>query len=167
MAKNKLDIQEGRVAAFYYTVSDEDGKVLDSNRRGGQPTAFLCGAGNIVPGLEKQLVGKVKDDHVEVQVAPEEAYGAWKDELVREIPRESFPADMDLQAGMMVNGTDPSGRRVAARIREVGDETVTVDENHPLAGMTLTFAVTITGVREANESEKAHRHPHGPGGHHH
>ena len=164
----QLAVAEGRVVGIYYTVKNAQGEVIDSSsQRGSKPLAFLMGAGNVVAGLEKALDGKVKDDHVEVDVPPEEAYGQPKEELIETMKRSDIPYDGDIQPGMHLVGTDPSGRQIRALVTAVGDDDVTLDRNHPLAGQTIRFEVTIAGVREATPEETEHGHPHGPGGHDH
>ena len=160
-------VAQGKVVAIYYTLKGEGGEVLDTNRRGGKPLAFLQGMGNILPALEKALEGKRKDDFVEVELAPEQGYGAHKPELIHAVPRSSLPAGRELAPGMRLTGTDPQGRPRVVIITEVGEKEVTVDENHPLAGRKLHFEVTVAGVRDATDEEKTHGHVHGPGGHHH
>ena len=163
----QLEAAEGRVVGIYYTLKDDEGTVLDTNRKGGEPLAYLHGAKNIVTGLENALAGKVKDDFVEVVVTPAEGYGERQEELVKPVERSSFPPEGEPQPGMMVHGQNEAGQHLQGVIVDVEEEHVTVDFNHPLAGQSLHFEVTITGVREATAEEVAHGHPHGPGGHEH
>jgi FKBP-type peptidyl-prolyl cis-trans isomerase SlyD len=160
-------VSAGKVVAIYYTLKSDAGEVLDTNRRGGKPLAFLHGSGHILPALEQALEGKRKNDFVEVTLAPEKGYGVSKPELVHPVPRNALPAGRKLEPGMKLTGTDPQGRARTVVITAVGDDEVTVDENHPLAGQTLHFEVTIAGVREATAEEREHGHVHGAGGHSH
>lgn len=164
---SKLAAGEGMIVGLYYTLKDDEGEVLDTNRKGGKPLSYLHGAQNIVPGLEKALEGKVKDDYIEVTVKPEDGYGERNDELLNKIERSALPPDADPQPGMQISGQNEQGQPVAGLIADVDDEHVTVDFNHPLAGHSLHFEVTIAGVREASDEEKQHGHAHGPGGHEH
>jgi len=157
--KEQLEIEAGRVAGIYYTLTNEAGEVLDTNRAGGKPLAFLAGAGNIVKGLEQGLLGHKKGEHVEVVVQPEDGYGPSREELIQEIPRANFPAEMEFQAGMTVTGSNDQGQELQALILEVGEETVRIDQNHRLAGKVLNFEVTIVGVRQGDASELALGHP--------
>jgi FKBP-type peptidyl-prolyl cis-trans isomerase SlyD len=159
-------VAAGKVVGIYYTLKDSSGNVLDSNRRGGKPLAFLHGSGGILPGLERALEGKRKNDFIDVTLAPEDGYGVSDPARVRSVPRSMFPAGRELEPGMQFQGKGEDGHARVVRIVEVGDDEVRVDENHPLAGQTLHFEVTVTGVREATDDERTHGHVHGPGGHH-
>ena len=168
MTKQELSVAAGKVVAIYYTLKDKDGEVLDTNKgKEGKPLAFLHGAGNLLPGLEKELVGKVKNDYVEVQLAPADGYGEHNPDAIREVPRSSFPGDREPEVGAVIQGQDPDGQPLMGKITDVSGEEIKVDLNHPLAGKELFFEVTICGVREPSEEETAHGHVHGPDGHHH
>ena len=98
--------------------------------------------------------------------SPEKGYGPRIGEA-QEVPRHLFPADAELAAGMQVVAHDDQGRQIPFFITGISEETITVDPNHPLAGETLHFEVTVESLRDATEEEIEHGHPHGPGGHHH
>ena len=168
MTKEELSVDAGKVVAIYYTLKDKDGAVLDTNKgKDGKPLAFLHGAGNLLPGLENKLVGKVKNDFVEVELAAAEGYGEHNPDAIRDVPRSAFPADREPEVGAVIQGQGPDGQPIMGRITDVSGEQIQVDLNHPLAGQDLFFEVTICGVREASEEEAAHGHPHGPEGHQH
>jgi FKBP-type peptidyl-prolyl cis-trans isomerase SlyD len=161
-------IEEGKVAAIWYTLTIDGGEVVDTNRKGGKPLAFLVGSGNIIAGLEEQLIGKVKDDTLTAVVEAEKAYGLPDPERFQPIPKASLPAEVKLEVGAQLTATaEANGQAQIVRIHEVLEDEVMIDFNHPLAGKELTFEVTVVGVRDASEEEKAHGHPHGPNGHHH
>ncbi|MFT4711181.1 MAG: FKBP-type peptidyl-prolyl cis-trans isomerase SlyD [Planctomycetota bacterium] len=161
-------IQEGKVAAIWYTLTDDEGTTLDSNRKGGTPLPFLVGAGNIIPGLEEGLIGKAKDDFLTVSVPAEKAYGEPDPERYQAVPRDTLPPEVNLEVGAQLTATaDANGQAQIVRIHEVKDEEVIIDFNHPLAGKTLHFEVTIVGVRDAKPEEVEHGHVHGKGGHQH
>jgi FKBP-type peptidyl-prolyl cis-trans isomerase SlyD len=162
----ELVVSAGKVVGIYFTLKDSSGNVLDTNRRGGKPLPYLHGTGGLLPGLERALEGKRKNDFVDVTLSPEEGYGVPDPQRVRSVPRSSFPAGRELQPGMRFTARDGEGRTQMIRILEVGDEEVRVDENHPLAGQSLHFEVTIAGIRDATEEERTHGHVHGPDGHH-
>ena len=153
------------VACFHYTLTDDSGKVIDSSA-GGEPLAYLHGAGNIVPGLEKALEGQQAGAKLSVKVAPEQGYGVRDDALVQEVPRRSFQGVKDLKVGMRFHAQSPQGP-VAVTVTHVRGDMVTIDSNHALAGVTLNFDVEVTKVREATSEELMHGHVHGAGGHHH
>jgi FKBP-type peptidyl-prolyl cis-trans isomerase SlyD len=169
MAVKKSDpIENGLVAGIYYTLTVDDGEVIDTNRgRGGGPLAVLVGCGNIVAGLEKACLGKRKGDRFAVDVPPEEGYGKHDERLLRRQPRESLPPELELAVGQRLRGRGPQGEAKYARVVALEGDEVVLDENHPLAGKTLHFDVEIVGVREATPDERAHRHAHGRGGHRH
>lgn len=164
----KLDtVQDGAVVGIYYTLKNDAGEVLDTNVKGGAPLAYLHGHGNIVPGLEKALAGASKGQKVVAAVAPEEGYGQPDEALLEEVPRSVFPPEAPVEPGAVFQGRQPDGQVFPVRIAKVEGDTVTVDRNHPLAGVTLHFEVTIDGIRQATEEELTHGHAHGKGGHHH
>jgi FKBP-type peptidyl-prolyl cis-trans isomerase SlyD len=160
-----MQIAARTVAAFHYTLTDDQGQVIDSSE-GREPLTYLHGTGQIVPGLEKAMAGRRAGDQFKVDVSPEEGYGVRHAELTQEVPKEAFQGVEDLQPGMQFQGRGPQGA-INVTVTKVEGNTVTVDGNHPLAGQTLHFAIEVTQVREASEEELAHGHVHGEGGHHH
>ena len=160
-----MQVADRHVVYIHYTLTNDGGEVLDSSR-GGDPLAFLYGAGNIIRGLEKALDGKTAGETLNVRVEPDEAYGVRDERLVQEVPRSAFQGVDQIQPGMAFHAQSSQGpMRVV--VTAVTDDTVTVDGNHPLAGEPLTFDVEITEVRPATEEELTHGHVHGPGGHQH
>jgi len=155
-----MSITKNSVVSFHYTLSDNDGNILDSSE-GHDAFAYLHGAGMIVPGLEEQLEGLKTGDKLKAVVSPEKGYGTFDRELLQRVPLERF-GGQQVEAGMQFQ----AGHGVVT-VKEVKDGEVLIDGNHPLAGVTLNFDVEITGVREATAEELAHGHVHGAGGHHH
>lgn len=160
-----MQIASATVVAFEYTLTDGDGAVIDQSPPG-EPLSYLHGAGNIVPGLERQLEGLAVGDERTCVVPPNEGYGLATNQGIR-VPRAEFPDEMEPQVGMAVGATGPDGKTVPLFIKGVSDEEVFLSFDHPLAGVTLHFAVAIRSIRAASDEELAHGHPHGPGGHHH
>jgi FKBP-type peptidyl-prolyl cis-trans isomerase SlyD len=160
-----MQIVKDTVVSFDYTLTDQDGKVLDTSE-GAQPLSYLHGAGGIIPGLESQMEGKQTGDAFRATVPPEQAYGVRKDELVGAVQRKAFGGIKEIKPGMQFQANTEAGPRVVTVTKVEGEE-ITIDANHELAGKTLTFDVKVTDVRPATEDEKAHGHAHGPGGHHH
>lgn len=161
-----MNIANGCVVAFHYTLTDDAGAEIDSSK-GGEPLAYLHGHGGIIPGLEKELEGKTAGDAMQVTVQPEEGYGAVNEELVQAVPREAFQGVDQIEPGMQFQAQGAGGQVQLVVVTAVDDETVTVDGNHPLAGKVLNFDVAIDSVREASEEELEHGHVHGPGGDQH
>jgi FKBP-type peptidyl-prolyl cis-trans isomerase SlyD len=160
-----MQIAERTVASFNYTLTNDAGEVIDSSE-GRSPLAYLHGAGNIVPGLEKEMAGRKAGDRFDVVVAPEEGYGQPNPMLVQVVPREAFQGVDTIEVGMEFQAQTPQGP-LSVVVSKVDADNVTVDGNHPLAGKTLHFAIEVTDVRDASVEELAHGHVHGPGGHHH
>lgn len=156
-----MRIAKDTVVTFHYTLNDGDGRLLDTSA-GREAFAYLHGGGMIVPGLEEELEGKSAGDSLTVQVAPEKGYGEVDASLLQRVPLEKF-GGQPVEEGMQFQTPD---HRVWS-VLEVKDGEVTLNGNHPLAGVTLHFSVEITGVRAATAEEIAHGHVHGPGGHHH
>ncbi len=163
--ENIMQIEQNSVVSFHYTLTDDQGQVLDSSQ-GREPLVYLQGVGQIVPGLEKAMEGRQVGDQFKVDVAPEEGYGVHHPELMQEVPREAFQGVEDIQPGMQFQGRGPQGV-INVTVTKVENDKVHIDGNHPLAGQTLHFDVEVTSVRAATEEELAHGHVHGEGGHHH
>lgn len=160
-----MEIASGTVVVIDYTLTNDQGEVIDSSE-GGTPLAYLQGAGQIIPGLEQALEGKAAGDAVSTSIEPEDGYGERDESLVVVLPRDRFRGVDDIEIGMQFQATTTQGPRLMT-VQKVEGENVTVDGNHPLAGEALNFDVKIREVREATDEEKAHGHVHGPGGHHH
>jgi FKBP-type peptidyl-prolyl cis-trans isomerase SlyD len=160
-----MQIAANCVVLIHYTLTNDAGAVIDSSA-GGEPLAYLHGAGNIIPGLEKALEGKQAGDKLTVKVAPQEGYGVRDESLVQQIPRRSFQGVKDLKPGMRFHAQSAHGP-MQVTVKNVQGDMVTVDGNHDLAGQNLSFDVEVTKVREASAEELMHGHVHGPGGHHH
>ncbi|MEW5834079.1 MAG: peptidylprolyl isomerase [Lysobacterales bacterium 14-68-21] len=160
-----MQIADHSVVSFHYTLTDDQGTVIDSSA-GREPLTYLHGVGQIVPGLEKEMAGRAAGDQFKVDVAPEEGYGVRHAELEQQVPREAFQGVEDIQPGMQFQGRGPQGV-INVTVTKVEDGVVHIDGNHPLAGQTLHFDVQVTEVREATDEEREHGHVHGPGGHHH
>lgn len=158
-------ITANKVVSLAYTLRDDDGEIIDQSETG-SPLVYLHGAENIVPGLEEQLEGVAEGESIKATVSPELGYGPRMG-TAREVPRNFFPADADLTAGKQVFARNDSGRQRPFFITGITEDTITVDPNHPLAGETLHFEVTVESLRDASDEEIAHGHPHGPDGHHH
>ena len=159
-----MTVENGKVVSFHYTLTNAQGDVLDQSQE--HPMPYLHGAGNIIPGLEKELAGKKVGDKLTVNVPAAEAYGEYHEQLVNDVPREAFQGVDQIEPGMQFQANTSEGVQVIT-VKAVNGETVTVDANHPLAGQDLNFDVEIVEVREATEEESAHGHVHGVGGHHH
>jgi len=155
-----------KAVSIDYTLTNDAGEVIDSSA-GGEPLVYLQGAGNIIVGLEKALVGKQVGDELTVTVEPEEAYGEYSAELISNLNRAMFEGVDELEVGMQFHASGPDGSMQIVTIRDLEGDQVTVDGNHPLAGQRLSFQVKIIDIRDASEEELAHGHVHGAGGEQH
>ena len=165
-AEEKLSqVANDLVVSMDYTLTVE-GEVFDSSEEEG-PLEYLHGYDNIIPGLEKELAGMQVGESKTVTVAPEDGYGKIDPEAVFELSRDEFPEDVPLELGIELEITDHDGEMMFATIVEVDDESVKLDTNHPLAGKTLLFDVTIRGLRKATDEEIEHGHAHYGDGHDH
>ncbi|MDO4896401.1 MAG: peptidylprolyl isomerase [Moraxella sp.] len=158
-------IAKDTVVKFHYTLTNDKGEVLDKSQD--TPLAYLHGHNNIISGLEAELLGKQAGDKFTTTIAPADAYGEYLAEAVQEVPRANFQGVDDIKAGMQFQSQTDDGHVMLVTVKDVNDDVVIVDGNHPLAGVTLTFDVEVLDVREATPDEIAHGHAHGDGGHHH
>jgi len=160
-----MKIENNKVVSINYTLRNDVGEVLDSSE-GREPLAYIHGMGNIIPGLESQLLGKSVGDSLKVSIPPSEAYGEYDLSQVVQVSRSQFEGAPELKVGMRFTATSDQGYQIVT-ITNINDDVVTIDGNHPLAGKTLHFDVTVVDVRDASPDELSHGHVHGPGGHHH
>lgn len=149
-----------KVVAIDYELRDESGEVLDSSE-GREPLEYLHGANNIVPGLEKAIDGKAIGDMVEVTLTPADGYGNYDEKLVRNVPVRKLSEKRPQVGAMLQVNTEAGPQRVI--VKEVRGDYAKLDFNHPLAGKTLHFKVTIKSTREPTAEELDHGHVHGPG----
>ena len=156
-----MQIADNHVVTLHYTVKTKDGDIIDESESS-EPLAFIQGSNYMIVGLEDALYGKQKGDKFDLTIEPEQAYGHRQDQLVQEVPADMF-TDMEVEVGMSFRANTEQGEQ-SVIIIDKDDETVTVDGNHPLSGMTLLFDVSIEDVREATKDELAHGHVHGAGG---
>lgn len=160
-----MQIAHQKVVSIHYTLTNVDGDIIDSSE-GSEPLSYLHGFGNIIPGLENALTGRKVGDRFTVSVAPAEGYGERDDGMIQTVPRNAFHGVDEIQPGMQFQAQSPEGMQLVTVIGVEEDEVI-LDGNHPMAGLTLNFAVEITAVRDATHEELDHGHVHGPGGHHH
>ena len=159
-----MQIEKDKVVSIDYTLTDPQGQVLDSSQGRG-PLTYMHGAKNIIPGLERELEGKNTGDAVKVTVPAAEAYGERDERLVQPVPRDAFKSVESIEPGMRFQATGPNGAQGVVTIVKVDPDQITIDANHPLAGVPLTFDVKVVDVRNATAEEREHGHVHGPGGH--
>ncbi len=151
-----MKIEKQSFVSIDYTLTLESGEVVDKSAPD-KPLEFVCGFNQVIPGLEKALMGREVNgsESFQVVVPSEEAYGDPNPEMVQKIPRDQFPDDAELKVGMSFQATSPQGMPVSFLVAGVEEDMVEVDQNHPLAGKVLTFDVVINAVREATPEEIA------------
>lgn len=154
-----LLISNNQVVYMHYKLTDDEGNLLGSTE-GSEPLAYLHGAGNIVAGLEKELEGKAEGDSLQVRIEPEDGYGEVVPDLVQTVDRAAFQGVDSVEEGMTFEAQAPSGSTQRIIVKKVDGDKVTIDANHPLAGVALNFDVQIVDVREATQDEVAHGHVH-------
>jgi len=164
-----MKVKQDTVASVHYTgTHPESGEVFDSSE-GRDPLMFLVGHGQMIPGFEEEIIGAEVGERREFTLEPERAYGQRDENAVLQIEKSNFE-DLEkegvLEVGIQLVAQMPQGP-APFKIIEIGEDMVTADFNHELAGKSLTFSVEVVEVRAATDEEKAHGHAHGPGGHHH
>ena len=142
-------VQNGVTVSLEYTLKDEGGQVLDTNK-GGTPLVFTQGQQQIIPGLERALVGMRAGEEKKVVVKPEDAYGEVVPNAQQEVPKEAIPKE-GLKVGTPLTARSGSGEVRTVIVKEIRENTVVVDHNHPLAGKTLFFDVKVLGIRSGDQ----------------
>ena len=142
-----MPIKEGHHVKVEYTGTLEDGTLFDSTEEQGEPLEFQVGANQVIEGFEKAIVPMELEEEKEITLKPEEAYGEYQDDMKREIPKENMPSE-ELEVGMTLMATLPTGMQVPVTVMEITDENVKIDLNHPLAGKTLKFKLKVVEIRE-------------------
>jgi FKBP-type peptidyl-prolyl cis-trans isomerase SlyD len=144
-AETEAQIREGSQVSLEYTLSDEAGTVIESNK-GKQPMSYIHGKSQIIPGLEKELSGMKVGEEKKIQVKPEDGYGPVNPDAFQEVPKDKLPPEA-LKVGTMLMAQGPQGQGIPVRVHEVKDTTVIMDFNHPMAGKTLSFDVKISEIK--------------------
>jgi FKBP-type peptidyl-prolyl cis-trans isomerase SlyD len=160
-----MHIIKNRVVAIDYTLKDAQNRFIDGSSDF-EPLVYLHGHENILPGLEKVLEGKAEGDTFTAAISASEAYGERDENLVVRVPLENFEDAGAVNEGMQFEAETPGGGFQMVTVTQVEGSTVTVDANHPMAGMDLTFDITVVSVREASPEEISHGHPHHHEHHH-
>ncbi|GMR17853.1 MAG: peptidylprolyl isomerase [Gammaproteobacteria bacterium] len=147
------------VASIHFTLTDDSGTTLDSTEDQ-EPINYLHGTDALIPGLERELEGKVAGDRLKVSVQPADGYGEINPELIKVESNEAFEGIEDLEVGMQLEAKGPKGQTQIITVVSISDDGITISGNHPLAGKTLHYDVSVEAVREATDSEIAHGHIH-------
>jgi FKBP-type peptidyl-prolyl cis-trans isomerase SlyD len=153
-------IKDGLLVSLHYTLKDTNGKVIESSK-GKEPIKYIHGQSMMIPGLEKELTGMKVGGEKQVTVKPEEAYGLVNKEAFQELPKEKIPPEGQ-KVGAVLTGQGPQGQPIKARVHEVKEKTVVVDFNHPMAGKTLVFDVTVIDIQAAPAPQAQPNVPNAP-----
>lgn len=154
-----MKIEPNSVVSIHYTLTDNNGEVIDSSVEG-ETLNYLAGAGNIIPGLDNELMGCVVGDKKQVVVQPEDGYGENDPTLVQTLPASAFTGIDKIEVGMEFQAQNEAGEVHYVVVKEVANNEITIDGNHALAGQVLNFDVSIEAIRPASEEEIAHGHVH-------
>ncbi len=138
-------VKNGDTVKINYTGKLEDGKVFDNSTEK-QPFNFIVGSGEVMPGVEKGVIGMETGDKTTIEVPPEEAFGPRREELVIEIAKSKLPDHITPTMGQMLQMRQPDGGHIDLIIADVNEETITLDANHPLAGHTLFFDLELVEI---------------------
>jgi FKBP-type peptidyl-prolyl cis-trans isomerase 2 len=140
-----MQAKRGDTVQVHYTGRLEDGTVFDSSS-GGDALSFTIGSGEVIPGFENAVIGMQQGDHKTETIAADRAYGPHRDELVFTVSRDNIPEGMEIEVGDVLRVGFPDGETGAVQVAELGESTVTLDANHPLAGKTLVFDLELVGI---------------------
>ncbi len=153
-----MKIENNCVVELDYKLMDTKNQTWESSDEGG-PWVYLHGHGELMPALEKELIGKGIGQKLKLELKPEEAYGPYEQDLCTQVPLEAFAEVNNLTEGMRLAAEGQDGVH-AVTVKSITDETVTIDANHPLAGQAVKVEVKVLSVREASEEEISHGHVH-------
>ena len=163
MKYSSLIVDRDVVVSIDYVLTLANSEEIDHSDPG-EPLEYLHGRGQIISGLEKELGGLSLGDQKKVAVPPSDGYGEFDPEEFVTLPRDAFPSDMKMEVGEQISLRDSDDEsEIEAYVAEIGSDDVKLDLNHPLAGETLHFDVTVVGLRPATSQELSHGHVHGHG----
>jgi len=140
-------VENGNTVTVHYTGTLDSGVEFDSSRER-DALSFLVGAGHVIPGFDKAVLGMTEGESKTVTIPPEEAYGLKNEGAVQEVGKDRFPEGFDASVGETVTGQNAEGQGFMATIIAEENESVTLDFNHPLAGEALTFEVELVSITE-------------------
>lgn len=159
-----MNISKNTVPSLAYTLKNTDGELLDKADKD-NAFIYLHGHSGIIVGLEKALEGKIVGDSLTLEIPPEEAYGERKESSIQDVPLDMFGNvdKSELYEGAQFQAETNQGMQVVT-VQQIGEESITIDGNHPMAGLTLQFDIEVLDIRSATEEEIAHGHIHAHGG---
>lgn len=137
-------IENGKVVSVHYVGKFTDGEVFDSSE-GREPLQFQVGSGQLIPGFESAIIGKVVGDKVTANIAPEEGYGLVREDLIVSVPLDKMPGDVEV--GQALEAQGDNGQSAQVFVKEVNEDNVIIDGNHPLAGKDLVFEIEVVEIQ--------------------
>ncbi len=135
----------GDTVKIHYTGTLDDGTQFDSSA-GRDPLEFELGGGQVIPGFDNAVEGMAVGENKNVRIEPDQAYGERHEQLVQQVPRSALPDDLEPEIGMGLQSQSPDGQVMMLMVTEVGDDSITVDANHPLAGQALNFDIELVEI---------------------
>lgn len=160
-----MTVAKDKVITLNFTLTDDDNNVLDRAENG--QFTYLHGAQNFLPDIESALEGKSAGDTVKIRITPEQAYGHRDEEKTQVVPIEMFESAEQVTVGQQFHAQGEHGETILITVTNIENNQVTIDGNHPFAGLNLNFDIEVVDIRDASSEELAHGHVHGPGGHQH
>lgn len=139
------EAKAGDTVKIHYTGTLDDGTEFDSST-GRDPLEFQLGGGQVIPGFDKAVEGMAIGDSKKVRIEADDAYGRRHDQLVQEVPRSALPEELTPEEGMTLQSQSPDGQVQLLTVTAVAEESITVDANHPLAGMALSFDIELVEI---------------------
>ncbi len=139
-------VKKDDTVKVHYTGKLEDGQVFDSSVERGEPIKFTMGQGELIPGFEKGLIDMKVKEKKTINVSKEDAYGVTREELVQEVPKNQLPEDIKPEVGMGLVSKAQNGDDINLVVKDVKEDSIVVDGNHPLAGKDLTFELEVVEI---------------------
>lgn len=161
-----MSIGANKVVSVNYILSDDEGNLIQRTNVD-EPFVYLSGNNQILPRLEQAIDSMIIGGKKNIELKSSDAYGDYDDNAVQHVKRQEFPEGTNLEEGMEFMANSPDGNPIPFVIKEVSDDDITIDFNHPLAGKNLNFDIELIDVRDATKEELEHGHVHSAGGHHH
>lgn len=137
--------KQGDTVRVHYTGQLNDGTEFDSSR-GRDPLEFEVGSGQVIPGFESAVAGMAVGDSCTTTIAAENAYGPRREDLLVAVERSQLPSDMDIEVGQALQVRDQNDQPFVVHVASIGDDSVELDANHPLAGQDLTFEIELVEI---------------------
>lgn len=157
-----MKAEDGKIVHFHYRLTGDDGQLIEESGPVDNPVRVMLGRKQMIAGVESALIGHQAGDKFEVDLKPEDAYGARQENRLQRVPKKYFAHAGKLLPGKVVSLHLRQGGEQRVTVRKVGMSTVDVDTNHPLAGKNLHFAIEVVEVRDPTEREKARGAPEFP-----